>query len=294
MAALGRDANGNCQPSASATADVVYVLALIGEDPAGAAWTVGGQSALDALAKLAPSYVYADAGRAGRVARAVALAGGDPHSFGGLNLIATINAAYDPATGRYHPILYGHTLAVEGLLRAGEPVPNAAINALIQAQLPDGSWHWSFSGTQGDVDTTGRVMQVLGGEAHMGCFSGYAHAADYLAAAQTSNGDWSFYYPLPTGLDPKNNLPNADSTGLAVAGLRGAGYDPQAVPFQKNGRGAVDTLLTYQEASGAFAYVQPSSDAGNLLTTVDALNGLAQPLVAQPTCRSLYLPLVIR
>ena len=90
-----RGSNGTCTPSASATADVVYVLALIGEDPAGAAWTVGGQSALDALAKLVPSYVYANAGRAGKVARAVALSGGNPRSFGGLNLIAIIQAAYD-------------------------------------------------------------------------------------------------------------------------------------------------------------------------------------------------------
>ena len=128
--------NGSCTPSASVTADAVYALALIGEDPAGAAWTVGGKSALDALAKLAPSYVYADAGQAGKVARAVALAGGDPRDFGGLNLIATIDTAYDPATGRYQPDFLSDTLlAVEALLRAGEPVPAAALDAVLTAQL---------------------------------------------------------------------------------------------------------------------------------------------------------------
>ncbi|MEJ5199758.1 MAG: hypothetical protein WHX53_12615, partial [Anaerolineae bacterium] len=66
------------QPTASAslTADVVYVLALVGEDPAGPAWTpAGGRSALAALAALATDYAASDAGQAGKVARAVALAG---------------------------------------------------------------------------------------------------------------------------------------------------------------------------------------------------------------------------
>ena len=113
---------------ASVTADVVYVLALAGENPAGPAWTpAGGQSALAALAALAPGYVYSDAGQAGKVARAVALADGNPRAFGGLDLIDIIQRAYDPATGRYSPmLLYRHTLAIEGLKRSGVPVPTPA------------------------------------------------------------------------------------------------------------------------------------------------------------------------
>jgi len=285
-----RRSDGGCVPSASVTADVIYVLALVGEDPAGAAWTVGGQSALDALAKLAPSYVYADAGQAGKVARAVALAGGNPRSFGGLNLVGIIQAAYDPATGRYHPsLLYRHSLAIEGLLRTGEPVPSAAINALLHAQLSNGSWFWSFDGAQGDVDTTGRVMQLLAGQVHLGCLSGYERSADYLAAAQTAIGGWGVYPP------PNTNPPNANSTGLAIAGLYATGVDPQAARFQKNGRGALEALLTFQEASGAFVYVQQAGkEESRLMATVDALNALAQPKVTQPVCRPLYLPLVIR
>ena len=62
--------------SASVTADVVYALALAGEDPGGPAWTKGRKSALDALAALTPDYIASgDAGQAGKVARAVAAAG---------------------------------------------------------------------------------------------------------------------------------------------------------------------------------------------------------------------------
>jgi len=295
-----RRADGTYAPSASITADVIYVLALVGEDPAGAAWTQGGQSALGALAKLAPDYVYSDAGhiysdagRAGKVARVVALAGGNPRDFGGMNLVSIIQAAYDPASGRYYPPdrpwLYRDALAIEGLLRSGEPVSSAAFNALIQAQLPDGSWSWSFNATQGDVDTTGRVLQLLGGQAQLGCVSGYGRAADYLAAAQTADGGWGVYPP------PNTNPSNANSTALAVAGLRATGFDPQAARFQKNSRDALDALLSFQEPSGAFVYIQQAGqEESRLMATVDALNALAQPSVAQPVCHPTYLPLIIR
>ena len=62
-----------------------------------------------------------------------------------MDIINVIEQAYDPATGRYHPTqLFHHTLAVEALFRAGEPVPSAALNALLAAQLPNGGWFWAF------------------------------------------------------------------------------------------------------------------------------------------------------
>ena len=51
-----------------------------------------------------------------------AAAGRNPRSFGGKDLIAIIEAAYDPLTGRYHPtFLFRHTLAIEALQRANLP-----------------------------------------------------------------------------------------------------------------------------------------------------------------------------
>jgi len=280
---------------ASATADVVYVLALAGEDPAGPTWTSpGGQSALNALAVLAPGYAFSDAGRAGRVARAVALAGGNPRAFGGVDLIDIIQKDYVPETGRYYSdarsnLLYNHTLAVEGLKRSGVPVPAAALDALLRAQLPDGGWFWSFDGEKSDVDTTGRVLQVLAGQMGVRCVSGYSRAANYLAAAQLATGGWGVYPP------PDSTLANANSTGLAVAGLKAAAFDPDAPPFQKSGLGAQASLLAFQEASGAFVYIrQPGLEEVRLMATADALNALLQPLAQPVTCRSLYLPLVLR
>ncbi len=178
---------------------------------------------------------------------------------------------------------------MEGLKRAGEPVPAAAVNALLQAQLPDGGWFWSFDGEKSDVDTTGRVLQVLAGQMGVRCVSGYSRAANYLAAAQLATGGWGVYPP------PDSTLANANSTGLAVAGLKAAAFDPDAPVFQKNGLGAQASLLTFQEAGGAFVYIkEQGKEESRLMATADALGALLQPMAQPVTCRSLYLPLVLR
>ena len=281
----------------SVTADVVYVLALAGEDPGGPAWTQGGKSALTALGKAVPVYVSQGAGQAGKVAHAVAAAGRDPRNFAGMDVIGVIEQAYIPTTGRYHPTqLFHHTLAVEALRQANEPVPAAAINALLAAQLPNGGWFWAFPDPalplpQPDVDSTGRVLQLLAGMMGVQAPEAYARAAKYLFAYEIAGG-W--------GSTNRSGPPNANSTALAIAGLRAAGYDPQAACFRRDGLGAESMLLTYQEQSGRFVYQigQPGSQESQLMATVDALVGLLQPMAqppaAKPVCLPVYLPLMFR
>jgi hypothetical protein len=283
-----RRPDGSAMPSASVTADAVYVLALLGENPAGPRWTVGGHSALDALAGLAPTYVYDDAGQAGKVARAVALAGGNPRAFAGMDLVGIIQAAYDPATGRYHPsLLYRHTLAIEGLLRSGVAVPPAAFSALQTAQVQDGGWFWAFGSTQSDVDSTGRVLGLLAGLAGIQDPAAFGRAADYLASLQAAQGGWGVGYIA--------GPPNANSTALAVGGLRAAGFDPQGVRFQKAGLGAVDQLLAFQEPSGAFVYIaEPGKEESRIMATLDVLTALVPYLGVQPACRMFYLPILLK
>ena len=285
---------------ASVTADVVYVLALAGEDPSGPAWTKGGKSALDALAALTPDYLASgDAGQAGKVARAVAAVGRnrDPRNFAGMDVIKVIEQAYDPATGRYHPnLLFRHTLAVEALRRAGEPVPNAAVNALLAAQLPNGGWFWAFiepkdidpSKDQSDVDATGRVLQLLAVQLRLPCLAAtYGRASAYLAGGQLASGGWG----VRAGQAPEN----ANSTGLVIGGLRAAGRDPDAAPFRTSTPTATATLLSYQESSGAFVYIKEAGkEESRLMATADALAALLQPLTPAVICRSTYLPLILR
>ena len=210
---------------------------------------------------------------------------------------SVIEQAYNPATGRYHPsLLFRHTLAVEALRRAGEPVPTAAVNALLAAQLPNGGWFWAFiepgqidpSKDQSDVDATGRVLQLLAGQLDLQCLTAtYGRAAAYLAGGQLASGGWG----VRAGQAPEN----ANSTGLVVAGLRAAGRDPDAAPFRTSAPTATATLLSYQEPSGAFVYIKEAGkEESRLMATADALVALLQPLTPAATCRSTYLPLILR
>lgn len=279
------------QPSAAITSDVVYVLALAGEDVDGPAWTKGGVSALDALAKMTAGYVGTDAGQAGKVARAAAAGGANPRAFGGIDLIAVIEKAYDPATGRYHPsFLFRQTLAMEGLRVAGEPVPAKAYEALRAGQLADGGWAWAYptpeKAPSPDIDSTGRVLQTLSAQSQGVCDIDILSGVNYLLRTQLSAGDWPDLSTKTAG--------NANSTGLAVGGLRSVGRDPAAAPFIKGGRSALQALLSYQEASGAFAYMaEAGKEELRITATTDALMGLLQPIGTAGRCLSVYLPVLL-
>lgn len=275
--------------SAAMTADVVYALALAGEDPGGPAWTQNGRSALDALGRLAPKYIGTDAGQAGKVARAVAAANRDPRSFAGIDLIAVIEAAYDPATGRYHPnFLFRHTVAMDALQRSHLTIPPAACSALRSAQLPDGGWFWTFEAQKADVDTTGRVLQLLGQPDPGQHDVAFTLAADYLAGAQAPDGGWAADGPA------SGNPSNANSTALAVGGLRAIGRNPDAAPFVKGERGALQALLAFQEPSGAFAYMTTSGkEEVRLTATTDALIAFLENQGAIGPCLSPYLPVIL-
>jgi hypothetical protein len=269
--------------SAAATSDAVFILARLGEDPAGKDWTVDSHSALDALAALTPAYVGTDAGQAGKIARAVAVAGADARSVAGLDVIGVIQADYDPASGRYNPdLLFRHTLAVEGLALARVTVPPAAFDALLVARRADGSWFWSFDASASDVDTTGRVLQTLARYGGMHCSPALVPSLDFLAKQQTGDGWATGSVPGPA---------NANSTALAVAGLIAAGLDPAKIRPGAGGPSALESLLAFQEPSGAFVYTRdPAHQESRLVATLDALDALAEFKDNGQACKPFYLP----
>lgn len=277
------------QTSPAVTADVTYALALFGEDLTGPRWTTpAGKNPLDALAAVAvPGFVTADPGQAGKVARAVALAGGDTRNFGGVDLVQLIQGFYNPDTGFYHAnFLFRHALAIEGLLRSGVTPPQDAYDALLDAQLDDGGWFWALGGAQSDVDTTGRVLQIISGVAQIQAPDAYARAAGWLAEIQLPEGDWN------TGATP--GPANSNSTALAVGGLLATGHDPQAAPYLKGDVSALDALLAFQEPSGAFVYINLSGqEEVRVMATADALTALAPLIGSGPVCKAIYLPVLL-
>ena len=277
------------ESSAAVTADVAYVLALLGEDVDGPRWTAAsGKSPLDALQVLSlPTYAASDPGQAGKVTRAVAAAGANPRNFGGVDLVGTIEGFYDPGTGRYHPSwLFRHTVAIEGLLRSGEKVPQAAYDTLIDSQLGDGGWFWSFDGEQSDVDTTGRVLMVMANLAKVQAPDTYARAAAWLRGVQLPDGDWNTGYIAGPA--------NANSTALSIGGLIAAGFDLQPGGSQVEAEAALDTLLSFQEPSGAFVYMKEAGmEESRVVATTEALSALVLVIQEPSPCRLPYLPMIL-
>src|SRR5690606_38084755 len=107
--------------------------------------------------------VAVDPGLAAKMALALHAAGADPRDAGGIDLIAAIESGFDSQTGWYGMSFYGHALAVLALHASGATVPDAAVEAIVSAQTPEGSW--GFTGSpdagSGDSNTTATVIQAL-------------------------------------------------------------------------------------------------------------------------------------
>ena len=259
---------------ASTSSDAIVAIAAVGQDPDGAAWTAGGQSALDALEALTPSYVDRAGNRAAeaaKTARAAMAAGRDPRDFGGLDLIARIQSYYNPETGRYYDTwLYRHDLAVLALHAAGAPAPARARQTLVDEQHPNGGWGWAFAATVADVDSTGLTMLTLAETGYPLESAEYGKALTFLAGMQLADGS----------LPDRNNatVGNANSAALAIRGILAADKDPRELPFvQITPTGALvtllDALLAFQEDSGAFIFTRAIPES-RLLATLDTVPAL--------------------
>ena len=255
--------------------DVAKVVALAGENPDGPEWTPTTTSLLDQCEADVPTYLARrDAGRIAKVLRAAVAAGVDPRSFGGLDLIAELEAKYDADTGLYHPSnFFRHNLAVLALSEAGRTIPDGVIPAMLEQQRPDGSWGWPVDPTPGDgnpatgdTDTTGLTLQALRAAGLAQGNAATAKAVKHLIEIQNTDAGWGAN---------SADASNSNSTSLAIAGLLFADANPEAAPFVQDGQTAVQALLDYQEASGAFIY-KPDAEESRMLATLDAIPTLLE------------------
>lgn len=267
------------------TADAVYIIGRAGENPDGPAWQPGSASALDALQSQVPAYLT-DAGRTAKFLRAVAATGQDVHHVNGVDLVARVSNYYNPSTGLYHPgHLYYHTLAVQALRLAGQPVPAPAVSAILNLQHPTGGWEWRIGGPLDEVDTTGLILETLPLAAVPITSTTVMSAVNFLATTQHADGGWSLNATGAT---------NSNSTALALAGLLTAGRNPLAAPFVRGQETPLSALLALQAADGGFNFMATAAGE-RLMATLDALDALLRPYPGDvlPPAR-VFLPLVAR
>jgi hypothetical protein len=240
------------------TADTVVAIASAGDDPS--TWTVEGTSPLDYLSMYASE--VDSPGLAAKLALAVVAAGKNPRDFGGINLVDSVRAGYDSGNGFFGGGPYDTALGILALRATDEPLPDGAIERLVGARLPDGSY--SFSGDMtpggGDSNTTALVFQALlaaGAGAEVG------PSLTYFRKTQNADGGWTYQKPSAFGEDT-----DANSTALVVQALLAGGQD-------LSGWGhPLQALEALQQESGAFAF-NAATPGDNLLATIQAIPALA-------------------
>src|SRR6185503_21370478 len=97
---------------------------------------------IDYLSASAAAFAATGPDSAGKLAVAVAAAGRNPRSFGGVDLVAAINGQYRADQGAFgdRGNTWHQSLAILGLVAAGATPPAATVQTLAGLQQPDGGW----------------------------------------------------------------------------------------------------------------------------------------------------------
>jgi hypothetical protein len=126
------------------TADAVlaFVAAGIGEDQL--------SGALGFLRRRVAHGKADSVGFQAKIVTAVVAAGGDPRSFGSVDLVQAIVDSLG-AHGRFDKAaVFDNALAVIALVAAGETVPDVAVQWLVDAQCADGGWQYNKPASAND------------------------------------------------------------------------------------------------------------------------------------------------
>ncbi len=244
----------------SSTADAILAITAAGQDAS--TWKRGGVSPLDYLRRAGQA---TNSGEIGKAILAVVATGGDPHRWGGADLVARLDGLHK--SGGYGGTLYEDTLAVLALVNAGQNVPDDVMARLLQAQTADGAW--AFTGDTaagaGDTNTTALVVQAL---VATGRRDALGRALDYFRRTQNADAGWPYQSPSAYGTET-----DANSTANVLQALVAAGESLSN--WSKSGQSdPLGALIRLQDdKTGAFNF-QASQPGANLLATLQAVPAL--------------------
>jgi prenyltransferase beta subunit len=221
----------------------------------------------------------ADGGNAGRLLLAAVAAGQSVIAFGGVDLVAKVNSFY--VAGLYQAnSAQGQTLAILGLKAAGQPVPQAAIDAVKNAQDSDHGWDYQLvkddpnAATNFDTSDTNSTAFVLMALAAVGDHSLDASALAWLKTQQQADGGFG-YQGAPS--DPV-------SDALVVQALMATFQDPASTSSINGWAVSPNSPLTYllaqQQTGGGFLGYTGSADAGTTSQVLGALERRPYPVAA--------------
>ncbi|HEX5164821.1 MAG TPA: prenyltransferase/squalene oxidase repeat-containing protein [Thermomicrobiales bacterium] len=247
----------------SVTADVVYAFAAAGIN-AGSLFAPSGAFTEDYLLHAAQS-VASDPGKAAKLVLVFHILGEDPNNAGGAGLVEAISQSLNAQTGWYGISFYGHSLAVLALASQDVDIPDAAIDAILTAQTPEGSWGFNGDPTAGTGDSNSTAIAIQALVTVDGDRDAINRGLDYLRSLQNA-GTGAIAYDTASVNDPGGD---ANSTALAIQAFVAAGEDPSTLEHGD----LLTALLTFQNESGAFQF-QPAFPDDSLLATAQAVPAL--------------------
>jgi prenyltransferase beta subunit len=248
------------------TCDAVLAIAAGGQDAS--TWRASdGDSPLEYLHAQVAAGTVNEPGARAKTVLALLATGQEPTAFAGHDLVAELEAACDPSTGSYGGTVFGQTLAMLALVNAGQPVPEGAIQYLLDNQATDGAWTF-FGGTEagtGDTNTTAMAVQAL---LATGTSDGLAEGVAYLRRVQNEDGGFPYQKPSEYGTDT-----DANSTALVLQALLAL-----EEPLEEWARAGIDPLVALaalqDSETGGFLW-QTGDSSPNVLATAQAIPAMA-------------------
>jgi hypothetical protein len=256
------------------TADAVIAITSAGQDAS--SWTNGGASPIDYLRAQAGSVTAS--GEIAKVILAAVASGQHPRAFGGRDLVAALNSGYDASRGAYSFSMFDQALAILALRNAGEAIPDAAVDALLNGQTTEGGWAFTGETIAGaaDSNTTSLAVQAL---VAAGRKDATGRALDYFRRAQNPDAGWTYQVPSAFGTET-----DANSTALGVQAILATGGSLSE--WLVNGSDPLGALLALQNGDGSFSF-QSSFRGPNALATLQAIPAIAgATLVQAPAVRA--------
>jgi len=265
-----QNSDGGFGPSSGDDSSVVTTSwAILGLAAAGVnAYDLPARGTTTPIAYLrANSDAISSTGDIARTIMALRSAGVDPRRFGDRNLVIEL-LERRRANGSYEGWPNATAFAVIALRQAGvEGGTGRSTDWLRQRQNDDGGWGATV-GAPSDADTTGAVLQAVGGERTV------RRAVSFLRRAQRPSGG----FPL----GGSGGTVNTQTTGWAIQGLIAAGLNPAR--FRRDKRSAAEYLAQLQQTDGHFRY-SAASDQTPVWVTASVLVAAAAerfPIEAPP------------
>ncbi|MDY6892460.1 MAG: prenyltransferase/squalene oxidase repeat-containing protein [Chloroflexota bacterium] len=258
-----------CISDFDTSAWVTLAIAAAGEDPHD--WIAGDASIVD--------YLATNAGSASsltdyeRMVLAIVAAGEDPTSFGSIDFVALIEAAYDGTQIGDNQLLNDDFWGLTALIAAGknqstEIIVNT-VDFIKANQNTDGGWSWGVGESSDVDDTAAAIMALLAAGESQGTTT-IQNALSYIKSTQMDCGGFESWGET-----------NSATNSWGVSAIAAAGEDPTSTGWQSGtGHDPVDDLLTFQNPDGSFNWTAavPSNVALMTAYAIPALVGEPHPV----------------